>query len=399
MRVITRLLVRRLLGPLILGLAAIGAVALPASALAQGGGSYGPGHVYVDGNNAGPNTIVAFDRHADGTLTPAPGSPFAAGGTGLGKGLGSQGAVQLAEHGRYLLAVDAGSSQVSVLRVGYDGSLTPVGSPVSSDGVKPVSIAVHGDLVYVANDGNATNSANYTGFVLTRFGQLAPLPNSTVNAPRAANDLGDVLFNGDGTKLVGTEVASSLIDSFTVGWDGRLTAAPGSPFPAQGVGPFGSQFRPTNPDQLFVTNAHNDVAAGTTGHGTVSAFNDLPNGTLDPIGSSPFADLQTGPCWVVINPNGQYLYAVNTGSGTLSRYAIAGNGSLTLLGSTTISNLSGVGANDAGITANGRYLYVNESAAHSVASFAVNGGQVTELATSPTPVPAGITAAAGIAVN
>ena len=81
---------------------------------------------------------------------------------------------------------------------------------------------------------------------------------------------GDVLFNGTGTKLAGTEVGPSLIDSFTVSSGGRLTAAPGSPFPAQGLGPFGSEFRPTNADQLFVSNAHN------TAHdsGTVSAFKD-----------------------------------------------------------------------------------------------------------------------------
>ena len=56
-----------------------------------------------------------------------------------------------------------------------------------------------------------------------------------------------------------------MIDSFTVGFGGRLTAAPGSPFPAQGLGPFGSEFRPTNPSQLFVSNAHN-VGAGTGNH-------------------------------------------------------------------------------------------------------------------------------------
>ena len=87
---------------------------------------------------------------------------------------------------------------------------------------------------------------------------------------------GDVLFNADGRKLVGTRVGTSEIDSFTVRRDGRLSAAPGSPFAAQGLGPFGSQFRPTNADQLFVSNAHN-VGAGS---GTVSAFSDAADGTL-----------------------------------------------------------------------------------------------------------------------
>ena len=204
MRTVTRLLGRTVLGPLVLGLAALGVFALPGSALASTSSARVIGHVYLDGNTAGANTVAAYDRAPDGSLTPTPGSPFAVGGAGLGKGLGSQGSIQLGDHGRYLLAVDAGSNQISVLQTNRDGSLTQVpGSPVSSGGVEPVSIAVHDHLIYVANDGDATHSANYTGFFLTSFGQLVPLPNSTVNAPRAAHDLGDVLFNGNGTKLVG----------------------------------------------------------------------------------------------------------------------------------------------------------------------------------------------------
>src|SRR5207253_7182133 len=98
------------------------------------------------------NTVSGFDRHADGTLTPLPGSPFAVGGAGTGGGIGSQGALQLSADGRYLLAVDAGSNEVSVLRVKPDGGLTAAaGSPASSGGNAPVSIAVHGGLVYAAN--------------------------------------------------------------------------------------------------------------------------------------------------------------------------------------------------------------------------------------------------------
>src|ERR1051326_7333208 len=61
------------------------------------------GHLYVNDNTGGVNTIAGFDRHADGTLTPIPGSPFVAGGVGTGKGIASQGALQLSSDGRYLL--------------------------------------------------------------------------------------------------------------------------------------------------------------------------------------------------------------------------------------------------------------------------------------------------------
>ncbi|HZC52708.1 MAG TPA: hypothetical protein VE441_09445, partial [Mycobacterium sp.] len=45
------------------------------------------GHAYVNGNTTGVNTVDVLDRHADGSLTATPGSPFAIGGAGLGAGL------------------------------------------------------------------------------------------------------------------------------------------------------------------------------------------------------------------------------------------------------------------------------------------------------------------------
>ncbi len=371
--------------------AATAVAAVPASASASTQASPVVGHVYVNDNTAGTNTIGAFDRHADGTLTPQAGSPFAAGGAGTGAGLASQGALQISPDGRFLIAADAGSNQISVLRIDDDGSLRLVhDGVVSSGGVLPVSVAVYQDLVYVANSG--TGGSNYTGFRLGSDGRLAPIAGSAVALPDGSQP-GDVLFNGTGTKLAGTRVGTSLIDSFTVGSDGRLTATPGSPFPAQGVGPFGSEFRPTNPDQLFVSNAHNGAGAGT-----ISAFNDSTNGTLSSIGSSPFADLQTARCWVEITHDGQFLFTVNTGSGTISGYSIAPGGALTLLGSTPVGATGGVGAVDARLGPDGGILWVDESRIGAVGAFAVNGGNLTELASSPTSLPAGA-APAGIVVT
>jgi 6-phosphogluconolactonase len=351
--------------------------------------SFVVGHAYVNDNTAGENTIAGVERHADGSLTPIPGSPFPAGGVGSGAGLASQGALQLSSDGRYLLAVDAASNQISVLRLGLDGVPEPVGAPVSSGGNDPVSIAVSGNLVYVANAG--ASDTNVTGFYLAPWGVLYPLPHSTVALPEGSGP-GDVLFNPTGQKLVVTLVNTSTIASFDVRFDGRLIAAPGSPFAAQGPGPFGSEFRPTNPSQLYVSNAH-----GGTSNGTVSAFEVSLSGELTSIGASPFADLQTAPCWVEISHDGQYLFTVNTGSGEISSYAITPGGSLTLLGSTPFG-LAGAGAVDARLSPDGRTLLVNASKADVIASFAVNGGNLTELPSSPTPLPAGAVAS-GIVVD
>jgi 6-phosphogluconolactonase len=394
-----RFLTQKTPGPMVLRLAATAAalavpvaLAVPASASSLDHSSAVTGHVYVNDNTTGTNTIAAFDRHADGTLSPEAGSPFAAGGAGTGSGLASQGALQTSPDGRFLIAVDAGSSQISVLRISGDGSLRLVpGGVVSSGGVLPVSVAVHDNLVYVANAGNG--GSNYTGFRLRHDGRLEPIAGSTVALPDGSQP-GDVLLNADGTKLTGTRIGTSLIDSFTVGDDGRLAAAPGSPFPAQGLGPFGSEFRPTNPDQLFVSNAHN-VGAGT---GTISAFRDAADGTLTSIGASPFADLQTAPCWVEISHDGRFLFTVNTGSGSVSRYQIARGGALTLLGSTPVRGGGAVGATDDRLSPDGRYLFVVESKTGAVGVFAVHGGDLTELASSPASLPAGA-APAGIVAS
>jgi 6-phosphogluconolactonase len=242
----------------------------------------------------------------------------------------------------------------------------------------------------VANAGDG--GSNYTGFRLGADGRLTPIAGSTVALPDGSQP-GDVLFNGDGTRLIGTRVGTSEIDSFTVGEGGLLTASPGSPYTAQGLGPFGSAFRPTDDSQLFVSNAHDGPGAGT-----VSAFTDGADGTLTPIGSSPFANGETGTCWVEISPDGQTLFSVNTGTGSISRYAIAADGQLTLAGNTPVSATGGVGATDARLTPNGATLYVNESRVDAVGSFSVDGTSLTEKAGSPAPLPAGATPA-GIVVR
>ncbi len=374
-----------------LALAGGAAAALPGAALADRYGGPTAGHVYLDDNTAGVNTVAGFVRNANGSLTALPGSPFEVGGAGTGAGIASEGAVQFADHRQFVLAVDAGSNRVSVLRVERDGSLDPVvGGPFASGGDDPVSIAVHGDLVEVANAG--ADGTDLAGFRLTWNGALVPAPWSSVALP-AGSQPGDVLFNRTGTKLVATLVASSQIASFSVDPGGRLIAAPGSPYPAQGLGPFGSEFRPTDPDQLFVTNAHNG-----TGLGTVSAFKDTWDATLAPIGNTPYADDQTAPCWLTISPDGRYLYAVNTGSGTITSYTIQGNGTLALDTSTTVASQGGVGAVDPALNPDGTVLYVNESRIDAVGEFAVNGAQLTELPGSPVALPPGATPA-GIAVS
>jgi 6-phosphogluconolactonase (cycloisomerase 2 family) len=341
------------------------------------------GHVYVNNNSAGRNSVAGFDRHADGSLSQIPGSPFDAGGAGTGGPYGSAGGLQETADGRYLLATDPASNEISVLRVRSDGSLQLV-DVESSNGTSPVSIAVHGSLVYVANGG--AGGSNYTGFRLSAGGELTPIADSTFALPDTAAP-GHILISPDGRQLVATRVGPSAgpsyLDGFRIGLDGRLTAAPGSPFGAQRIGPFGSVFSPTHRSQLFVSNAHDGPGAGS-----VSVYDVARNGSLSAISGSPFADLQTAPCWVAISPDGRALFAVNTGAGTISRYAVAASGQLTLAGSTALSG-TGLRAFDAAVSRDGSFLYVVDAGVAKVSAFAVNGTSITEIAGSPVSIPGG----------
>lgn len=343
------------------------------------------GHVYVD-NNTTVNMVSAYDQHADGSLTAVNGSPFATGGSGTGAIIGSQGAIQV--DGHFLLAVNAGSNDVSVLRIKAGGRLAPVnGSPFASGGDSPVSIAAVGRLVYIGNSGGST--ANYAGFRLTSTGRLEALSNATFSLPMGTV-IGDVLLSANGAHLLGTRVDTatlpSLVDSFSVRANGKLIPAPGSPYAAQSTGPFGSEFRPTNPNQVFVSNAH----AGA-GNGTVSAYHVNANGGLKSIGPSPYPDFQTAPCWVTISRNGEYLYAVNTAVPSISRFYVSREGTLSLLGSTPFNSPTGLRPFDARLSQNGKYLDVIDAGIGAISVFTVQNGALTEITGSPIMLPAGVT--------
>ncbi len=195
------------------------------------------GAVYVLTNQLTGNGIAVFNRSADGSLSEP--VVVATGGQGIGTGLGSQGAIALSEDGQWLLAVNAGSDEISVLAITSDGlELT---SKVASGGVRPTSITIYKDLVYVLNAGA---SGSITGFWLDDEGQLIPIAGSTRhvsnlglgNAPAPAQ----VSFDPKGQVLVVTERESNMISTYQVGKDG-LAYGP-TALPSSGMTPYGFAF-------------------------------------------------------------------------------------------------------------------------------------------------------------
>src|SRR5262249_32302694 len=118
-----------------------------AETAAAGAATQPAGFVYAATNNPTANAIIQFSRGTDGSLTKMAQVPTGGrGGTGNGAGsldpLGSQDSLVLSGDGTLLLAVNAGSNQLSALRAGADGLKAL--SIVSSGGVFPNSVALSG---------------------------------------------------------------------------------------------------------------------------------------------------------------------------------------------------------------------------------------------------------------
>src|SRR6266700_1358049 len=101
------------------------------------------GAVYTLSNATTGNQVLAFSRTADGALTPS--GAFSTGGTGTGAGLGNQGALAIDATNRFLFAVNAGSDNVSVFRIGENDlhwvDLAPSG------GRHPISLTVNRNVL------------------------------------------------------------------------------------------------------------------------------------------------------------------------------------------------------------------------------------------------------------
>ncbi len=111
--------------------------------------------VFVQTNQPAANTVVAYARSANGSLTQL--AEYQTGGKGgvavgaVADPLASQGSLIYDRAHALLLAVNAGSDTVTVF--GVRGDQLDRRQVLGSGGQFPVGLAVHGDVVYVLNGG------------------------------------------------------------------------------------------------------------------------------------------------------------------------------------------------------------------------------------------------------
>ena len=317
------------------------------------------GAVYAMTNDFQSNSVVAYGRRADGTLKLL--GEFATGGKGAafdgGEGLDpliSAYAVILTDNRRFLLAVNAGSSSVSVFRVRNNLELALTDHRYVA-GVGPNSIAYRDGIVYVSSidadgvfNGEPDQEGSLTGFRLTPGGKLRQIRHSVRylgNRPSA------IQFSPDGRFLVVSSInagSSALASGSTdeivvygVERNGRLTGEPLSgatstlPFNALNrnlPSAIGFEIVVDGGDQfVVVTEAREFQADGSPPAfpalqtGSVSTWRLEKHGQLTPIsldvqtGTSQFDGERTA-CWIEFSKDQETFWVSNALESTLSTY-------------------------------------------------------------------------------
>jgi 6-phosphogluconolactonase len=310
------------------------------------------GHVYVQTNAASGNSVVSFARDADGDLTHE--ETVATGGLGTSAGLGSQASVAITTDGDHLLAVNAGSDDVSVF------DITPGGlelADVQPVGDRPVSVDVHGSIVYALNQGADTIQA----VRITDEGTLTKIPHSVRPLSGTGVAAAQVAFSPNGRVLAVTEKATQTIDTFVVRANGRAIGPNAQA--SSGATPFGFEFGPDG--RLYVSEAPASAA---------SSYDVAANGTIDPITAS-LPNGQGAACWLVVAADGDFAYTANAGTANVSQYGIASDGSLSLVGGA--AGATAPGPVDLDLSDGEGFLYVLSSGAGAITGFSVNAGDGT----------------------
>jgi 6-phosphogluconolactonase (cycloisomerase 2 family) len=317
-----------------------------------------PSLLFTLSNEVEGNRVLAFAADRDGNLAEP--VAFATGGTGSGNSLGSQAALVLSEDHHFLLAVNAGSNEISSFAV--HGTSLSLQDRVSSGGTRPISITERRGLVYVVHAGGINN---VVGFYLDTRGKLHAIPGAVRPLSMDNAGPGQIELTPDARHLVVSEKSTSKLDVFKVSAFGRLE--PAQVEASAGATPFGFEF--TQHGTLVVSEAS----------GSLSSYALSRRDGVEVI-SAAIPDTQAAPCWVAISGDDRYAFTANAGSASISSYDIARSGQLTLKQAHAADLGTGATPLDIALGRGGRYLYVLDRGHARVASFALGSdGALTPL--------------------
>lgn len=323
---------------------AAGIVATGCGGSSSGGSSVATNVMYIETNNPalGQNSVIAY------RLDPSTGAPtmlgeYDTGGTGFfnsDQRLGPDDhdkEIAASSNHRFLFVANQGSNDVSVFKIGSNGSLSLIGSPISSDGIQPASLSYVNGRLYVVNRGDGIlmtgteaavtgtpGATNYTGFDVNSDGTLTHIARSTVvlddgsspsqviAAVGGSGLFGNNFFVPDGSVTPPAPIfpaARSYLDPLAISSSGGLTlgTAVTLPSPTYDGAPYILGLA-THPTQKV-------LYAGIVGFGTVGVW------TYDNSGALTFSSAENsngvapagGLCWIALDPNAKFMYTSSVG--------------------------------------------------------------------------------------
>ena len=348
----------------------LAALALPASLKAQ------RNFVYTNDDINGDNTVSGFSVAPDGTLTLLERSPFATEGTGCFLCYTASNRITVSAGGNLLFASNTQSNNVSVFRIDEkSGALTLVaGSPFATGGSGGLGIALSatpdGRFLVAANAG----SNNITVYRIAHGGKLFPVAGSPFGALSTPDG---IKMSPNGKFLAVAEPPAQQVEMFRIAHDGGLTSL--GAFNETGTGRLAGVDINCASSLLYGGEYY---LAGTI----VDGYSISHTGTLTPLLDSPFAGLAVDSELVLLGYGlgWKTLFVSNQVSYSITVFSVAADGALSPVAGSPFFLKPGTGF-PAGMATSqdGRLLYVartdNKVSAFSVAK----GGALAEVAGSP----------------
>jgi 6-phosphogluconolactonase (cycloisomerase 2 family) len=398
-----------------------------------------PGHLYMQTNEV-QNTIVRYERKADGSLVEVERIATGGAGSGVFKPISGQesapnsfegaGSVILTPDRRFLFATNGGDNSVSSFRVSEDGRLTlldvkPTGNPVDGrsgtakslafapstrtlfvlhsfgpDHLRLMSVDAEGKLkarpeCYTVNTYSKRNRVA-TMVVVSPSEELV-IVGTTFDEPIALTG-----FYPDGSPILWVQRAGGALHSiasnapdpdglavFPLQKDGSLGTA--RFYDAKGGSPFYIAFLNKQPNTFIIGYAVGDGCSIAT----IGKDKTISIGELVKIDTS--AGVPTELCWLAVSPDDRTVYATNFGYSNICSYRINGQGleiardpaCPKVRGDGTARGLNGTvtsGPSDSWITSDGTFLYQIYGNASKLVGYATQpDGSLTEITSVKIP--------------
>jgi 6-phosphogluconolactonase (cycloisomerase 2 family) len=321
--------------------------------------------IYTMSNNVSSNSVIAFKRSDNGSLTMA--NTYKTGGKGIAGDIDDQ--HSLRSSGDFIFAANPGSNDITVFRKAMKG-LEKVGQ-YASGGLNPVSLAISGSTLVVANQAVKEGTPNLATFKIGEDGSLKMMGMMKSNFKNGAGPA-DVDFAPDG-KMVAVTYGyqaenTSMVATFSLDDKGMLSKLS----EAAAFGPVGLSWNP-NGNRIYVS---------TFRSASILSFEVGQNGKL--MEPQMLKDTEAAACWTLVNAAGDRLYVANFVSNSISIYSLDEKGDAKFMSAIKRPTVSGNDTKDLALSEDGKFLYVLGSTSKRIDAFRVADDGSLSFASSTT---------------